>query len=152
MICLSPARKSVGDRTWISTQKSELITICIRFGLSALLMPVRALALPGAPRVTLSESFAAALKRSEVVAAIEELLTGRWLHELMIPSKERVNNSKRSYLVALTIEEHDALLKDGELPVSKLVIPKGWCKPPGPPVPIPEVEKVEDVEVESVGE
>lgn len=74
-------------------------------------------------------------KESDVVACIENLLSERWLHEVDVPSKVRINNNKRSFLVNLTTEEHEAVLSGGNMPADKLVIPASWQKPAIPSVP-----------------
>jgi RecA-family ATPase len=78
---------------------------------------------------------------SEVVATIENLLNERWIHEVPVPSKERINNSKSNFLVCLTTEERDAVLRGESLPPEKLLIPKLWRKIPIPVVPESKIEK-----------
>lgn len=74
-------------------------------------------------------------KASDVVAALENLLNERWIHEVQVPTKERTNNSKSAFLVSLTTEEHDAVLQGDSLPAEKLLIPESWRKSPIPLVP-----------------
>lgn len=73
-----------------------------------------------------------------VVACIENLLSERWIYEVEVPTKERVNNRRSSFLVNFTTAEHEALLRDGEIPAAKLAIPASWKKPAIPFVPEPE--------------
>ena len=70
-----------------------------------------------------------------VVAAIENLLSERWLYEVAVPSKVRAHPSRSSFLVDFTTEEHEAFVRDGVLPDLKVVVPKSWKKPEIPPVP-----------------
>jgi hypothetical protein len=58
-----------------------------------------------------------------------------------VPSKERINNSKSNFLVCLTTEERDAVLRGESLPPEKLLIPKLWRKIPIPVVPESKIEK-----------
>lgn len=67
-------------------------------------------------------------KAQTVSNAIENLLSERWLHEVEVPSKVRLANSKKAFLINLTTEEHDMVISGGELPADKLVIPASWLK------------------------
>lgn len=64
----------------------------------------------------------------------------RWLHEVSIPQKLRITNSKSAYLVCLTKEEHDDILTGGDVPAAYLETPVSWKKNAIPPVPEPGVE------------
>ena len=66
---------------------------------------------------------------------IDLLLAERWLHEIQVPSKERLVNSKSNFFISLTSQEHDALLAGANLPQEKTVIPATWKKVPIPPIP-----------------
>jgi hypothetical protein len=79
-------------------------------------------------------------KASDVGAMLENLLNERWLYEVTVPTKERTNNNRSTFLVNLTTEEHEAVLSGGGLPAAKLVIPVSWRKPAIPFVPAPESE------------
>lgn len=66
--------------------------------------------------------------RQTVTNMIENLLSERWLHEVTVPQKLRVKNSKKTYLVCLSTEEHDAILAGADLPAAYLVTPASWQK------------------------
>ena len=72
--------------------------------------------------------------RNAVAACIERLLAERWLHEVAIPPKERINPKRAAFLVNLTTEEHEAALRTGDLPAEKLKVPNSWRKPGAPSV------------------
>jgi len=74
-------------------------------------------------------------KTQGVTDAIQNLLSERWLHEVHIPAKERTNPKRASFLVNLTTEEHEAVMRGEELPPAKLAIPQSWRKPSAPSVP-----------------
>jgi outer membrane protein len=74
VICLAPALILIGNSISILTPKRPWMACCFCLVLSALLIPDDSLAAPAASRVTLNESFQAALKRSEVVADQSELI------------------------------------------------------------------------------
>lgn len=81
---------------------------------------------------------------SVVGTAIENLLAERWLHEVEVPAKERIGPSRARFLVGFWPEEHEVIVRSGELPAYKLVIPPRWKKSmtpiiPAPPVPNPPV-------------
>lgn len=76
-------------------------------------------------------------KRQTVTNMIENLLSERWLHEVSIPQKLRITNSKSTYLVCLTKEEHDDILAGGDVPAAYLETPLSWKKKAIPPVPEP---------------
>ncbi|MCW5641138.1 MAG: AAA family ATPase [Rhodoferax sp.] len=81
---------------------------------------------------------------SVVGTAIENLLAERWLHEVEVPAKERTGPSRARFLVGFSPEEHEVIVRSGELPDYKLVIPPRWKKSmtpiiPAPPVPNPPV-------------
>lgn len=68
-------------------------------------------------------------KAQEVAACIERLLAEQWLVEVDVPAKERRNNSKKAFLVALSTPEHDAVTQAGkQVPAEKLAIPATWRK------------------------
>lgn len=75
-------------------------------------------------------------KNAVVVATIENLLTERWLHEVLIPSKERLHTRKESFFINITTEEHEAVLRGEGWPVSKLLIPASWRKAAAPSIPV----------------
>lgn len=77
-------------------------------------------------------------KRNEVSDCLENLLCERWIYEVEVPAKVRAHSSRASFLVNFTTAEHEALLRDGEIPAAKLAIPASWTKPAIPPVPEPE--------------
>jgi hypothetical protein len=66
---------------------------------------------------------------------IENLVNERWLVEVPVPPKERSVNSRSAFLVSLTPQEHEAVLRDEGLPRHKLVVPASWKKPAIPIVP-----------------
>ena len=66
---------------------------------------------------------------------IDLLLAERWLHEIQVPSKERLVNSKSTFFICLTTHEHDALLAGAGVPQEKTLIPATWKKAPIPPIP-----------------
>jgi len=70
-----------------------------------------------------------------VVAMTDRLLSEQWLVEVPVPTKDRIVNSKSSFLVSLTKDERDAILAGGSLPADKLLIPDSWRKEPVSPVP-----------------
>lgn len=65
-------------------------------------------------------------KAQTVSNAIENLISERWLHEVEVPSKARLVNSRKAFLINLTTEERDIVIFGGELPADKLVIPSSW--------------------------
>lgn len=79
-------------------------------------------------------------KAQDVVACIDALVTERWLIEVDVPAKERLNNSRKAFLVALSAAEHDdVVLKGKPIPEEKWTIPKSW-KRPDSVVPKPKAE------------
>lgn len=70
--------------------------------------------------------------RNAVAACIEQLLAERWIHEVVIPPKERNNPKRAAFLVNLSTEEHEAALRTGDLPPDKLMVPNSWRKPGAP--------------------
>lgn len=77
---------------------------------------------------------------TQVIGCIESLLSESWLIEITVPSKERTNNRRSAFLVALTAPEREEFLASGKLPPEKLEIPQSWRKPANPFVPAPESE------------
>ena len=73
-------------------------------------------------------------KGSDVGDCIENLLNECWLYEIEVPRAVRIHN-KRSFLVNLSTEEHEAVLSGGGLPADKLEIPASWQKQPVNDVP-----------------
>ena len=69
-----------------------------------------------------------ARKRNDVTDTIENLLSERWLIEVQVPAKERVNSRKSAFLVALTTAEHDAVGAGDAVPADKLAVPASWRK------------------------
>ena len=84
-----------------------------------------------------------------VTNMIKNLLSERWLHEVTVPQKLRVMNSKKTYLICLSTEEHDAILAGADLPAAYLVTPASWQKKVIPHVPKPHGEngQVEESEM-----
>ena len=80
--------------------------------------------------------------RNEVTDTIENLLAERWLHEVVIPPKERTNPKRGAFLVNLTTIEHEAAIRGEGLPPAKLLVPESWRKPAAPSVsePAPQDE------------
>jgi len=74
-------------------------------------------------------------KRQDVTDCIENLVSERWLIEVAIPAKERVHPRRSSYLVNLTTEEHEAVLRGEPIPADKLAAPASWRKEVIPSVP-----------------
>jgi len=74
-------------------------------------------------------------KATDVVAMVETLLAESWLYEVTVPSKLRLVNSRGAFLVSLTQQEREAVLRGGSIPADKLEIPASWCKTSIPPVP-----------------
>lgn len=68
-------------------------------------------------------------KHTEVVNCIERLISEQWLHEVFIPSKERLHPRRGSYLVSLDTTERESMLRGEPLPQAKQVIPPSWKKP-----------------------
>lgn len=75
--------------------------------------------------------------RQEVTDAIENLLNESWLHEVVIPTKERTNPKRSAFLVNLSPEEHEAVIRGEGWPLEKLGVPESWRKPAAPSVPAP---------------
>ena len=74
-------------------------------------------------------------KTSVVGTAITNLLDERLMYEIDVPSKDRVGNSKAAFLVNLTNEEHEALVRGEGPPAAKMEIPPSWKKSAIPLVP-----------------
>lgn len=74
-------------------------------------------------------------KRKDVSDCIENLVSERWLIEVGIPAKERAHPRRSSYLVGLTTEEHEAVLRGEPVPADKLAVPASWRKEVIPSVP-----------------
>ena len=91
-----------------------------------------------------------ARKRNDVTDCIENLLSERWLIEVSIPAKERTNSRKSAFLVNLSTEEHEALLRGEPVPSDKLAIPAAWRKEPIPSVPEKSDETGQEPSYESV--
>jgi len=75
------------------------------------------------------------VKKAYAQEVIELLFHERWLHEIDVPSGERLNNAKKSYVIALTTPEHDALLAGEDVLQKYREIPASWKKAPIPVVP-----------------
>ena len=73
--------------------------------------------------------------KQNVSSIVHKLICDNWLHEVEIPSSERVGNAKKSFLIKLTTVERDDFLAGKGLPEKKLEIPQTWKKPVGSPVP-----------------
>ena len=82
--------------------------------------------------------------RNVVVDIIENLLAERWLHEVAIPPKERINPKRASFLVNLTTEEHEAALRGEGMPSEKLEVPASWLKSAAPSVSEQRSQKKEE--------
>lgn len=67
-------------------------------------------------------------KRQDVSDCIENLVSERWLIEVAIPAKERTHPRRSSYLVNLSTEEHEAVLRGEPIPADKLAVPASWRK------------------------
>ena len=79
--------------------------------------------------------------------AIDALINEGWLHEITVPSKERVNSNKKSFLIRLSTEEHEHFSATGLLPEDKQVVPQSWRKTPSPSVPsVPTTDSPESDE------
>ena len=76
--------------------------------------------------------------RNAVTATIVNLLSEQWLHEVTVPSSERTNPKRATYLVNLDTPEHEAAKRGDGLPPAKLVIPESWRRAPIPSVLEPE--------------
>jgi hypothetical protein len=66
---------------------------------------------------------------SAVGKLVENLLNEQWLIEVPVPRNVRIVNSKDTFLVSLTTEEHEAVLSGRCLSVARLAIPASWQKP-----------------------
>jgi len=64
-----------------------------------------------------------------VLGTVNALISESWLIEVDVPAKERIHQSKKSFLVKLTTVEREALMRDRELPELKLVVPNSWKRP-----------------------
>lgn len=77
-------------------------------------------------------------KRNDVSDTIENLLSERWVVEVPVPAKERLNARKSAFLVSLSTAQHDAVNAGDAVPVELLTVPDSWRKE-APPPPIPSV-------------
>lgn len=68
-------------------------------------------------------------KAADVARIVESLLAERWLVEVSIPTAMRSNPRRASFLVRLSTEEHDGVLRGAPVPASKLTIPPSMRKP-----------------------
>ena len=75
------------------------------------------------------------VKKAYAQEVMESLFHDRWLHEIDVPSGERLNSAKKSYVIALTTPEHDALLAGEDVLQKYRAIPASWKKAPIPVVP-----------------
>ena len=89
----------------------------------------------GIPHNRTSLKGAVHVQKAYALAVMEALFHERWLHEIDVPSNERLNNAKRSYVIALTTPEHDSLLTGEDVLPKYRVIPASWKKAPIPVVP-----------------
>jgi hypothetical protein len=71
-------------------------------------------------------------KNQDVARTVEALLAERWLIEVPIPSELRSNARRASFLVNLTTEEHDEVLRGGQVPEVKLALPASMIKKEDP--------------------
>jgi hypothetical protein len=76
----------------------------------------------------------------DVAQEVEALLAEGWLHEVEVPSKQRINNAKARFLVKLDAPEHDEFRQSGKLPPSIFEVPASWRKPEIPLGPEAEAE------------
>lgn len=77
-----------------------------------------------------------ARKRQDVTDCIENLLSERWLIEVVIPAKDRVHPRRSAFLVNLSTEEHEAVLRGEPVPFQKMAVPSMWRKEPVSSVPV----------------
>lgn len=82
-------------------------------------------------------------KKDDIGHEVEALLAEGWLHEVEVPSKQRVNSKKSRFLVKLDTPEHDDFKLSGIVPATKLVIPQSWRKAEIPSDPEVEAENPE---------
>lgn len=68
--------------------------------------------------------------KQAVGAAIQRLLTEHWLLEVEIPAKDRANNRRSKFLISLTEDEREVVLRGQGVPAVKLAIPESWRKTP----------------------
>ena len=69
-------------------------------------------------------------RASDVGRQVDSLLAEGWLHEIEVPSKQRINNNKVRFLICLDAAEHDAYRIDNVIPPAKGdYIPQSWRKP-----------------------
>jgi hypothetical protein len=74
-------------------------------------------------------------KRSTVTECLESLLAEVWLYEVTVPKEIRDHPRRSTFLVNLSTEEHEAVLRGEGLPPEKLKVPEKWCKTAIPSVP-----------------
>ena len=67
-------------------------------------------------------------KKSDVVAMLDDLLSKGKLHEVEVPIKLRINNSKSRFLISLTEQEHAIYVTNGTIPEVKQLVPPSWSK------------------------
>ena len=67
-------------------------------------------------------------KAGDVSRILESLLAERWLLEVPIPSHLRTNPRRASFLVNLSTEEHEAVIRGAPLPADKVAIPTSMTK------------------------
>lgn len=82
-------------------------------------------------------------KKDDIGQEVEALLAEGWLHEVEVPSKQRINSNKARFLVKLDTPEHDDFMRSGIVPATKLVIPQSWRKAEIPSDPEVEAENAE---------
>ena len=82
-------------------------------------------------------------KKDDIGNEVEALLAEGWLHEVEVPSKQRINSKKSRFLVKLDTPEHDDFMRSGIVPAAKLVIPQSWRKAEIPSDPEVEAENAE---------
>lgn len=83
-------------------------------------------------------------KGAEVGKQVESLLSEGWLHEVEVPSGQRLNNRKSHFLIRLDTPEHDEFMSSGTVPADKWKVPQSWKKPEIPFVPESEPEQPEN--------
>lgn len=89
----------------------------------------------GNPRSKTGLKSAIGVNAAFALKVMESLFHERWLHEIDVPSGERLNQAKKSYVIGLTTPEHGALLAGEDVLPKYRVIPASWKKTPIPLVP-----------------
>jgi RecA-family ATPase len=70
-------------------------------------------------------------RAADVRDVVGQLLAEAWLYEVKVPAGWRLtNNSRRTYIVRLTLDERDSYRQTGELPADKMTPPPSVALPP----------------------